>query len=137
MDTFAEELRQALPEEDRGFSESAVRSALDAGMSKSAIRRILEKGGIYKCMMCPRYAKDLSSLLKHIKKAKHYYGVETLKGQKQEFVDDFNQEHSGTVHVTDFTAVHAEYDRMKPHEKEWYVNLCFLQVCQVCFQRKK
>lgn len=137
MDTFTEELRQALPEEERGFSESAVRIALDEGMSKSAMKRILMKGGTYKCMKCSRHTKDLSTLLKHIKKAKHYYGVKTLRDEKKEFVDEFNNERGGAVHITDFTAVHAEYEKMEPHEKDWYAELCFLQICQVCFQRKK
>lgn len=118
MDTFTEELRQALPEEEHGFSESAVRIALDEGMSKSAMKRILMKRGTYKCMTCPLHTKDLSSLVKHVKKDKHYYGVETLRGHKKRFVDAFRQQSRGTKHITDFTAVHAEYEKMEEHEKD-------------------
>ena len=138
LDTFTQDLNDALPDQTEMFNQADIQILLDQGVSKSAIRRLKARAQLYKCMTCPYHGIDERALRRHLRDEKdHLYGTERLTKDKNSFVKRLLSGTSGLTHneINEFNHVHAHYKRLAAHEQSEYVELLYSITLQIRMKR--
>jgi hypothetical protein len=134
MENIAQDFNAALPDAIDFHLE--FEELLDQGVSKTTLSGALARHSIYKCMSCPVHGEDLRDLRKHLRANRsHLYGVETLRSQKDDFVQRLLARHPilADANIQQFCDVHKHYQKFSKSAKDEYKELLILSMQQIYF----
>lgn len=135
MDTFADDLNDALLDVDDEFAE--FQELLNEGATKTALKRAFSGQDIRQCMSCQYHGRNLSNLKMHIRQRKHVYGVDRLAAKKADFVCRLLETHTGLEGkgIQLFCDVHDFYQEFEDWAKHEYNRLLLLSMQQIHLKR--